>query len=191
MEKTLISVNEADGRNFDFDGLKVDMSAAIGDFFVKRFVSELTEKDLEKIYDFLNKEVFQGYSYEYEHAETAEEKKEFAKTVGKWGAIQTKENHTYGYNNKEYLMDYAKEKFHNKFSKIVSERIDELLKTEKYQKRADKVAQDILDYSIDGWKNDAICRIRCRMIDDNVDGTYYGRSIRSIIQEEIQNTLNR
>ena len=174
-----------DNKSLDVDGLKVDMSVAIGDFFVKKLMAEMTEPDFKKLYDAILSDVFTCSDYELDHCKTEKERKEYIEKFGMLGKVKEDRTDRWG-NVEEYsLAGYARKRFDEKFKDDIIKRINEIMNTEDYQSRVDKVAHEILDYATEGWKNDAINRIRCAMIDDRLNGGFYGVSLRSIIQEEI------
>ena len=192
-ENTILTAE--DEKSINFNGLTVDMAAAIGDIFAKRFISELSEKDYEKIEEFMIKEVFNGFNYRYKDCKTDKEKRECIAEYGKFGDIKdSSEKSGYGFsggysNNGRSIPNWARDKVNNAFKDMITKKIEELVQTEEFKERADEAAQEILDYAVDGWKKDAKCRIRMRMIDDPLDKTYYGVSIKQIITEEVDKII--
>ena len=82
--------------------------------------------------------------------------------------------------------------FNEKFKIDIIDKINEIIETPEYKERVDQIAKDILDYASEGWKNDAIERIRHAMIDDKLGSEYYhGVSLRGIINEVICRMSNR
>lgn len=175
-----------DNKSLDLDGLKVDMSVAIGDFFVKKLMSEMTEPDFKKLYDAILKDIFDCSDYKLEECKTEEEKREYIKKFGVLGDVKEDIKDYWGKVKEYSLVGYARKRFDENFKNDIVKRINEIMDTEDYQSRVDKVAHEILDYATEGWKNEAIDRIRCAMIDDRLSKeSFYGVSLRSIIQEEI------
>ena len=103
-----VLINDGNHKTIDIDGLKIDMSASIGDFFAKKIVAELTEKDFEKIYDFVISDIFfPSLSKDSRNFENEEDRRKYVEEFGKFGDVKTKDIYSdSSYNRTKYLPDY-------------------------------------------------------------------------------------
>ena len=62
-----------------------------------------------------------------------------------------------------------------------------------YQKKIDEIANELVDYSINGYKDDMKARIRERLIGNVMDESpkYCGQSLLALINEEIDKRMYR
>ena len=70
-------------------------------------------------------------------------------------------------------------------------KVEEIVASTDYQERIDKIANDLVEYSITGYANDMKERIRERLVGNTINSTPYydGRDLRSIIHECIAERL--
>ena len=92
--------------------------------------------------------------------------------IKNFGDIKEDTKDYWGKVNAYSLVGYARKRFNENFKDDIVKRINEIMDTEDYQSRVDKIAHEILDYATEGWKNEAIDRIRCAMIDDKLNKNY-------------------
>ena len=180
---------ENQNKTIDFNGIELNLSASLGTIFAEKFLAEISEKDYEKINEFLIEEIFNGENYQYKTAKTEEEKKAIAERMGKYDHIKTGNNN--GWNHTVSLCEQIRQTFNKEFVDDVMERVREIQKTDEYKDKVNEIAEEFLEFTLDGWKAAAKQRFIQRLIDDPIDKTYYGTNIRSIIQEEVYNMMNR
>lgn len=157
-------------------GLDIDLSVLVGQKVVDEYIKSLSEEDIKIVYDAIDKDLF-TYTYN--------DKKEFKKTYEVKGYYNSK------YEETPLYME-VKKKYQEKFSDLLIDKIDKLLDTDKYKKRIQDVSEEIIEYAIEGYKEDLKKRIRERLV-DNVIGdeiSYNNQSLRFIINEEINKRIN-
>ena len=69
----------------------------------------------------------------------------------------------------------------------------DVMDSEEYKKRVDKIAQEIMDYAVEGYANDLKDRVKERLVGNvlNAEPYYGGIGLQSIISEEIRRQLSR
>lgn len=159
-------------------GIDIKISDILGEKIVNQWMAQISEEDMQLIFDTLEKEVF---SHNYN-----DEKYFVTKMTSKdhWGNIQEVSTPIY---------KYAQNLYAQKFNERILAKVDEIIDSDEFEKRADQIAADIVDYATEGYKQDMITRIRERMIDNVITSTVYcdGQSLKEIIHQEIMNVLHR
>ena len=180
---------ENQNKTIDFNGIELNLSASLGNIFAEKFLAEISEKDYEKINEFLIEEIFDGVNYDYLEAKAEEEKKAIVERMGKYRNIKIGDKT--GWDRTVSLCEQIRQTFNKEFVDAVMEKVKEIQKTDEYKEKVDKIAEEFLEFTLDGWKAAAKQRFIQRLIDDPIDKTYYGTNIRSIIQEEVYSMMNR
>ena len=66
-------------------------------------------------------------------------------------------------------------------------KVDEIISSEDYQKKADEIANELVEYATNGYKDDMKRQIRERLVGNVIGDPFYnGRSLQDIIDERIQ-----
>jgi hypothetical protein len=89
-------------------------------------------------------------------------------------------------------VSYVAQYFHNKYKELLIEKVDEILGSPEYESRIDEIANDIIDYVTEGYKNDLKQSIKDRMCSLSNPGinSYNAANLRETIQEEIRNMIS-
>ena len=66
-------------------------------------------------------------------------------------------------------------------------KVDEIISSEDYQKKADEIANELVEYATNGYKEDMKRQIRERLVGNVIGDPFYnGQSLQEIIDERIQ-----
>lgn len=156
-------------------GLNISIADIVGGKIVDKWFNQLTEEDLNLIFKAVEEELF-----DHDYKDTKFFKKQ-NKVNSSWSS----------YNNYEDTPTWkiTKQRFAEKYNDVVLAKVDEILASEEYQKRATEIANDIVNYATESYKQDMMNRVRERLV-DNVIGSepvYNNINLRDIIQQEIHN----
>lgn len=159
-------------------GMDINISDVIGEKIVDQWLARLTPEDINLVLDAIEKEAF---SHNYD------EEKYFVthKMVSdRWSSTKNEETP---------IWKSIKEQFAEKFNKIIMEKANEILNSEEFQKKADQIAEELVEYTTEGYKNDLKERIKERLVTNTLsDQPFYGGiDLRYIINEEIQKQIQK
>lgn len=159
-------------------GVDIKISDIIGEKMVNQWMAQISEEDMQLIFDCIEREIFSHNYNDEKYFVTQMQSKD------RWG------NNT---NVDTPIWAYTQQLFAKKFNEKILARVDDILNSPEFEKRADDIATQIVDYATEGYKEDMVARIRERMI-LNVTGPmpyYDGEDLRSIIHHEISNIIHR
>ena len=77
------------------------------------------------------------------------------------------------------------------FIEELSKKVEEIIESTDYQKKIDEIANELVDYSINGYKEDMKNRIRERLVGNVMESApyYCGVSLHDIINQAIDRRL--
>ena len=158
-------------------GMDINISDVIGEKIVDQWLARLTPEDINLILNAVEKEVFSHNYNDEKYFVTYKEIK------NSWGDRKDEETP---------IWKSIKEQFAKKFNKIIMEKADEILNSEEFQKRADQIAEELVNYATEGYKNDLKARIKERLVDNTIGAQpiYGGIDLRYIINDEIQRYIH-
>lgn len=158
-------------------GVDIKISDIIGERIVDQWMAQLTPEDMNLIFKAVENEIFEHDSSDNKYFKTT-------KTTGEGWSKKVVETP---------IWKALQQIFAERFNKIIIEKAEEILSTEKFQQRADQIAEELVEYATNGYKEDLKNRIRERLVNNVVDTypVYGGLDLRGIIQDEISNYIGR
>ena len=170
-------------------GIDIQFSKILGDTIVENFIKSLTKDDMKLITDYMSKDLFEEF-YKY-NSKTGEREEVISKSIKE--SWEEKKSGSYYKDKVVSVGDHIKEMFNQRIKEELKTKIEEIIKTADYQEKVDKMAQEIVDYSIEGYKEDLKNSIREKMIGNvmNNEQVYGGVPLRAIIKEEIDKCIIR
>ena len=156
-------------------GMDINISEVIGSKIVDQWLATISEDDMALILKAIDEEAF-GHTYD-DHKYFVKEKKNgtgyYAQTevTPLWREIQ--------------------KRFQEKFCDQIMDKMIEVMDSEAYKKRVDEIAQEIMDYAVEGYANDMKERVKERLVGNVLDGAprYDGLSISEIVAMEISKRI--
>lgn len=172
-----MSEMKIEGGKLNAMGMDINISEVIGSKIVDQWLAAISEDDMALILKAIDEEAF-GHTYD-DHKYFVKEKKTgdgyFSKTevTPIWREIQ--------------------KRFQEKFCDQIMDKMVEVMDSEEYKKRVDKIAQEIMDYAVEGYANDLKDRVKERLVGNvlNAEPYYGGIGLQGIISEEIRRQLSR
>lgn len=172
----------------DLMGMNIDISQILGEKIIDQYIAQLSPEDMQKIIDHISSDLFE--TVKERNWETGEY------NVSTKVRVERKEKSCYGgtkYVNDEYAIgNLIKKLFNQRIKEELTKKVEEIIKSTDYQDKIDDIANELVEYSINGYKEDMKARIRERLVNNVVDPTpfYDGIDLRGIINQEINNRFN-
>lgn len=164
-------------------GINIDISQVLGEKIVDQYIAQLTEENMKTIMDYISSDLFSEISvYNYDINEMVKKLVVKERQKDNWGGYKT---------NEIPIGELIKKHFNNRIDEELKAKVEEIIATDDYKQKVEDIANELVDYSINGYKEDMKARIRQRLVDNvlNNEPYYYGVSLREIINNEINNRL--
>ncbi|MBR6289210.1 MAG: hypothetical protein IKR19_07745 [Acholeplasmatales bacterium] len=175
--------------NLNMLGMQIKISDIIGEKIVDQFMASITPEQMDAITKVLFDEIFENITKsEYDHE--SQQYKNHISTVFK---TTTYRKNYYGRTEEEETTLYkaARDTLISKYSKVISQKIEEYINSNEYKAKAESIAKDIMDYATEGYKKDIIEGIRKRLVLPVVYPQYDQFSTENIVQAAIHEVTNR
>ena len=173
----------------DVMGINIDISQVLGQKIVDQYMAQLTEEDIQTVLDFISQDFFvkkkqQVFNYDTQQYDTKMVAYVKEREKDNWGSYKTRDL-TIG--------ELIKNQFNNRIREELTKKVEEIVATSDYQEKIEQIANELVDYSINGYKEDMKNRIRERLIGNVMNATPYydGVDLRCLIQEEVNRMLQR
>ena len=163
-------------------GMQIKISDIIGDKLVDQFIASISQEQMEEVTHEMFKEVFE--EVERQEFDTSEQKYKSIKSFGfkkkedsesRWGS-EKKDTAVY---------ERAKETIRVTYTNMIEQKIMDYMKSEEFEKKAEKIAKEISDYALEGYKIDVQASVRRRLVDPVEFPNYPELNIRNIVREEL------
>lgn len=178
------NITENPDKTINMMGMQVDLSSKFGEELAKILSCQLTEEEMECLITYLKSEFFDNrYNYTTQQDEIAIKhvlRKQYSYEDGK-------------YEPQSPIVMEAKKRFDAKIKDELNKKIDEIISSTDYQERIDIIANEIVDYSVEGYKEDMKRAIRYRMGITPTDPDLLsigGINLRELIRGEITNFIS-
>ena len=172
----------------DVMGINIDISQVLGQKIVDQYIAQLTEEDMNSIMDFISKDFFVKSKHKVFDYNTQEYNEKTVVTIKEsekdyWGNTKS---------SQKTIGELIKNQFNVRIKEELTKKVEEIIATDDYKEKIEQIANELVDYSINGYKEDMKNRIRERLVGNIMDATpYYGGiDLRSIINEEINRRIS-
>lgn len=159
-------------------GMDISISDIIGEKIVDKWFAKLTPEDMALIFKAVDNEIFSHNYNDEKFFKTTREVKN-----GGWGRSNYEDTP---------LWRTTQQLFAKKYNEEILSKVDEIIASEEYQKKAMQIAEEIVDYATEGYKEDLKKRIYGRLVAGPTDNTYYVNNydLQSFIHESINQALS-
>ena len=166
-------------------GIELNFTQALADTIVSQYMTSIGEDVLKNTFDLMNEKYLQD-----KLADPKNFKFKLKEYTGGW-------NSKYEDTKLGSVIDHI---IADKYGNTITEYIDEYMKTDEFKEKLKKMADEVIDYALNGYKEDMIKRLRERLvgnaystsiwedgqsIDDKVHGT-----IRDVMQSHMNASHN-
>ena len=157
-------------------GINIDISQVLGQKIVDQYIAQLRDEDVETLMKYIGEDLF-TQTYDNKLIIKRREK-------DSWGNYKTKEIP---------IGELIKNQFNERIKEELSKKVEEIIASTDYQKKIDEIANELVDYSVNGYKEDMKARIRERLVGNvlSESAQYCGVPLRSIINQEIDKRMYR
>lgn len=165
-------------------GLEMQFSKMLGDVIVENYINNLSEDDMKLITDFITQDLFE-YKRDWS-SNNPEAMKKFVKE--NW-----KEGSSWSSREVKSIGTQIKEMFNARIKEELQKKIEEIVKSSDYQEKIDSIANEIVDYCINGYKEDLKNSIREKLIGNVMNNNQYygGNSLTEVIHEVVESYIRR
>lgn len=172
----------------DVMGINIDISQVLGQKIVDQYIAQLTEEDMQTVLDFISQDFFVKKKHDVFNYDTNQYDTKMVAYVkerekDQWGRYKS---------NDLTIGELIKNQFNNRIKEELTKKVEEIIATSDYQEKIEKIANELVDYSVNGYKEDMKNRIRERLVGNVMDTTpYYGGiDLIYIINEEINKRIH-
>ena len=150
-------------------GINIDISQILGDKIIDQYLAQMSQEDIDKIIEYISSDLW---------------KKNYDGSIEV--RISKKNGYGLGYDIQS-IGDYIKQRFNERIKDELLKKVDEIISSEDYQKRADEIANELVEYATNGYKEDMKRQIRERLVGNVIGDPFYnGQPLQAIIDERIQ-----
>jgi len=182
LEEINLSENIKDGK-MDVMGINIDISQVLGQKIVDQYIAQLSEENMEEIMNYISSDLFSSTSvYDCEIGKSVKKLIIKEREKDQWGSYREKEIP---------IGELIKDHFNERIKGELKKKVENIIASTDYQKKIDEIANELVDYSINGYKEDMKDRIRERLIGNvmNESAQYCGVSLLALINQEIDKRM--
>lgn len=158
----------------DVMGINIDISQVLGQKIIDQYMAQLKEEDIETLMKYISEDLF---TQTWDNKLIIKQREK-----DRWGSYTTKELP---------IGEIIKSHFNERIKEELKKRVEEIIATEDYQKKIDEIANELVDYSINGYKEDMKERIKERLVGNvlSESAQYGGIPLLAIINQEIDKRM--
>ena len=167
----------------DVMGINIDISQVLGEKIVDQYMAQLSEDKMRELMDYISSDLFTTTSYyDWDKREDVVKMVVKQRTKDKWGNYQDKEIP---------IGELVKRKFNERINEELQKKVEDIVASTDYQQKIEEIANELVDYSINGYKEDMKNRIRERLVGNVMDADphYGGMSLQSIVHSILDERL--
>lgn len=154
--KIITEENKLENGKINMMGVNIDISTILGGKIVDQYLAQLSDEDMQKIINYISADLFeQGSCYNTSVSKMVQELKVKEPKKDYYGHIKDNEI-PIGYIIRNYFNERVKEELKKK--------VEEIINTTDYQEKINTIANQLVDYSINGYAEDMKNRIRERLV---------------------------
>lgn len=177
-----------DNGKMEVMGINIDISQVLGQKIVDQYIAQLTEEDMTTVMDFISQDFFvkkeqQVFNYDTKQYDTKMIAYVKEREKDNWGSYK---------NNQLTIGELIKKQFNDRIKEELTKKVEEIIATSDYQEKIEEIANELVDYSVNGYKEDMKNRIRERLVGNVLDEQpYYGGiSLHAIINQVIDHRMH-
>lgn len=166
-------------------GINIDISQVLGQKIVDQYMAQLSDENVQKILSYISSDLF---------CETSVFNYETGKYVKNLTVKERNKDQWRNCGDKEIpIGELIKNQFNERIKEELKKKVEEIIVSTDYQNKINEIANELVDYSINGYKEDMKARIRERLVGNVMDESaqYCGISLCSIINQEIDKRIMR
>ena len=169
----------------DIMGINIDISQVLGQKIIDQYIAQLSDDNIKEIMKYISSDLFSEQSvYNIETKDYVDKLVVKKREKNQWGDYKEKEIP---------IGELIKNQFNERIKDSLLKKVEEIIASTNYQNKINEIANELVDYSINGYKEDLKNRIRERMIGNIMDESpkHCGQSLLHIINYEIDKRMMR
>lgn len=175
--------------NLEMMGINIDISQILGQKIVDQYIAQISEEDMKTVMDFISADFFVKKKQSIFNYDTAQYDTKMVAYVkerekNQWGSYKT---------NEMTIGELIKKQFNERIKEELTKKVEEIIATSDYQEKIEQIANELIDYSINGYKEDMKQRIRERLVDNafRTEPTYGGHSLTALVNQILDERMMR
>ena len=171
----------------DVMGINIDISQVLGQKIVDQYIAQLTEEDMQTVLNYITQDFFVNkkqsvFNYDTNQYDTKMVAYVKEREKDNWGRY-TDQNCTIG--------EMIKRQFNERIREELTKKVEEIIATADYKEKIEQIANELVDYSVNGYKEDMKNRLRERLVGNVMDAApcYGGVNLLTVINGEIDKRL--
>ena len=184
MSENNVTENVIKDGKMNLMGIDVSIADILGDKILDQYIAQLKEEDIDKIITHISSDLFKKEKYyDYEKKESVENLVLKVREKDNWG----------NYKDKNIpISELIKIYFNNRIAEELRKRVEEIISSTDYQNKINEIANELIEYSINGYKDDMKRRITERLVGNVLDAvpSYGSVSLIDIINSCIDERIN-
>lgn len=168
-------VNDKD--KFYAQDADIKLIEQIGSKLADKYIDQLSEDNIEIIYEAISKEIFVN-SYDGNPQRLR---------------LEVPDPNSYCGSKKDALLwKMIKQQVARQFSDKITSKVDEIIASDQFNKKADEIAEELVEYAINGYKADMKERIRQRLVNNVLENEpgYFARPLKQVIIDTVTEMMN-
>lgn len=165
-------------------GVNIDIASILGEKIIDQYIAQIKPEDMDALIKHITQDLFvYERKWDYNREEYNVNTKIKTTRVGAYGNTVVDE---------KAIGNIIKDKFNERIKEELCKKVEEIIATSDYQKCIEETANELVEYSINGYREDMKKRILERL-SGNVIGAeprYCGESLMSIIDAQISRRLS-
>ena len=161
-------------------GINIDISQVLGEKIIDQYLAQLKEEDMETLLKYISSDLFTEYT-DYSDPILAKRLKvsERKKIKNSWGEVR--------YETDELTLgELVKNRFNKRIKEELMKKIEEIVASDDYKEKINSIAEEIVEYSINGYKEDLKAALKQKLVHNVLDPEpMYGGQPLSILINQI------
>ena len=173
----------------DMMGINIDISQILGQKIIDQYIAQLTEEDMAAIMDFISADFLVKKQQQVFDYDTAKYNTETVVNVK-----EREKDHWGNYKSRDLTIgELIKQQFNTRIKEELTKKVEEIIATADYKEKIEQIANELVDYSVNGYKEDMKNRIRERLVGNIMDASpcYGGIDLLTLINSEIDKRMMR
>ena len=165
-------------------GIDINITQVLGEKIIDQYLAQLSEEDMQQIIDYISADLWSIQKrHDYNLQKDVQQK--FIKEPEKdyWGHPKS---------GSYAIGSEIKKHFNQRIGEALKVKIAEIIESTDYQQKIEEIANELVEYSINGYKEDMKARVRERLVGNVMDGSpvYGGQSLAQIVNDIVSSRLN-
>ena len=165
------------GDKFYAQDADIKLIEQIGAKLADKYIDQLSEDNIKIIYKAISEEIFVN-SYDGNPQSLR---------------LQVTDPDSYYGNKKDALLwKMIKQQVARQFSNKITSKVDEIIASDQFNKKADEIAEELVEYATNGYKSDMKERIRQRLVNNVLENepVYFEKPLKQVIVDTVAEMMN-